>query len=202
MKKIFVCIMVLAFVICSWTALAQQTEKEMTTTKKSATGEPQVVRGRMMTETATVEAIDPANRMVTLKGPKGNLYDVKAGDEVKNFSQIEVGDKVTARYYQAVAVEVRKPGEAPGPAATQKETMGRAKPGEKPAGFAAEQTTITTTVTAIAPDKSSVTLKGPEGKTTQVSVRDPRNLEKVKVGDQVMITYTEAMAVSVEKAHA
>jgi len=30
-------------------------------------------------------------------------------------------------------------------------------------------------------------------------VRDPKNLENVKVGDQVEITYTEALAISVQK---
>jgi hypothetical protein len=33
-----------------------------------------------------------------------------------------------------------------------------------------------------------------------VKVQDPKNLENVKVGDQVAITYTEALAISVEKA--
>jgi hypothetical protein len=43
-----------------------------------------------------------------------------------------------------------------------------------------------------------VTLKGPEGKTQEIKVKDPKNLENVKVGDQVAFTYTEALAVSVE----
>jgi hypothetical protein len=29
---------------------------------------------------------------------------------------------------------------------------------------------------------------------------DPKNLDKVKVGDELLITYTEALAISVEKA--
>jgi hypothetical protein len=43
------------------------------------------------------------------------------------------------------------------------------------------------------------TLRGPEGKVVDVKVRNPKNLENVKEGDQVVITYTEAVAVSVEK---
>jgi hypothetical protein len=43
-----------------------------------------------------------------------------------------------------------------------------------------------------------MTLKGPEGKLAVVKVQDPANLEKVKVGDELMITYTEALAISVE----
>jgi hypothetical protein len=51
---------------------------------------------------------------------------------------------------------------------------------------------------AIDKQKNTITLKGPEGKLTTVKVQDPTNLEKVKVGDELMITYTEALAISVE----
>jgi hypothetical protein len=44
-----------------------------------------------------------------------------------------------------------------------------------------------------------VTLKGADGKTTTVKVRNPKNLENVKVGDVVVITYTEALALSLQK---
>ena len=43
-----------------------------------------------------------------------------------------------------------------------------------------------------------MTLKGPEGNVETVRVMDPKNLEKVKVGDRIVITYTEALAISVE----
>jgi hypothetical protein len=44
----------------------------------------------------------------------------------------------------------------------------------------------------------------PDGKTVDVKVRDKVNREKlkkgeVKVGDQIEITYTQALAISVEK---
>jgi hypothetical protein len=75
-----------------------------------------------------------------------------------------------------------------------------AKPGEKPAGMAAEQVTITATVEAIDAKKNYVTLKGPDGKTKEIKVKDPKNLVNVKVGDQVAITYTEALAIEVKPA--
>jgi hypothetical protein len=45
-----------------------------------------------------------------------------------------------------------------------------------------------------------VTLKGPEGKSVTVKAENPKNLAKVKVGDEVEVTYTEALAISVEEA--
>lgn len=74
-----------------------------------------------------------------------------------------------------------------------------AKPGEKPAGVVANQVTVTTTLEAIDPKKAYVILQGPEGNSVKVKVQDPKNLKNVKVGDQVVITYTEAFAISVDK---
>lgn len=160
---------------------------------------PAIEESTLVTVTATVEAIDQKTRMVTLKGPQGNSVTFKAGEQVKNLAQVKVGDTVLAKYYESVAVEVKKPGEAK-PGVTTQEAVTRAKPGETPKGLAVSQVTVTTTITAIDKKKPSVTLKGADGKLTTVKVRNPKNLENVKVGDQVVITYTEALALSLEKA--
>ena len=79
------------------------------------------------------------------------------------------------------------PGAPGGAPATQ--AVGAAKPEERPAGIVANQVSVTATIEDISPKKTYATLKGPGGKTVDVKVRDP-----------VEITYTEALAVSVEKA--
>ena len=43
-------------------------------------------------------------------------------------------------------------------------------------------------------------LKWPEGAIVGVHVEHPEILEGVKVGDQVVITYTDTVAISIEKA--
>src|SRR5262245_4382377 len=57
--------------------------------------------------TATVVAVDKATRTITLKGPKRTV-DVVAGDEVKNFDQIKVGDRVVVKYVEALTLELKK----------------------------------------------------------------------------------------------
>ncbi|MGT2508309.1 hypothetical protein [Cupriavidus basilensis] len=57
---------------------------------------------------ATVMKIDAASRTVTLKGPKGRVFDLAVGDEVRNFDQVKVGDKVVAEYKQALTLELKK----------------------------------------------------------------------------------------------
>jgi hypothetical protein len=48
--------------------------------------------------TLVVDSIDKASRSVVLKNAKGETMKVVAGDEIKNFDQIKVGDNVVASY--------------------------------------------------------------------------------------------------------
>jgi hypothetical protein len=168
--------------------------------KAPATEKPlSVKKEQLVTATATVEAIDLQKRVVTLKGPNGNVFDVTVGKEARNLPQVKVGDLVKVKYYESIALRLVKPGE--GVAGIQEtEVLGRAKKGEKPGGLTASEVTLTATITAIDKKKHMVTLKGPEGKSVTVKAENPKNLAKVKVGDEVEVTYTEALAISVEEA--
>jgi len=158
-----------------------------------------VRKDQVVTATATVQAIDLQKRVVTLKGSKGNVFDITVGEQARNLPQLKVGDEVVAKYYESIALRLVKHGE--GVAGIQETgALARAKLGEKPGGMAGRQVTLTATITAIDQKKQRVTLRGPEGKSVTVKAEDPKNLEKVKVGDEIEITYTEALAISVEKA--
>lgn len=146
---------------------------------------------------ATVEAVDPAARTVTLKGPRGKSFTVSVDDKVRNLSDLKVGDEVVAKYYEAIAFELKKPGEAV-PGKSVRDVTAPAGSGGKASGFGGREVTIVATIEAIDLTKGTATLRGPEGKSVEVTAKDPKNLGKVKVGDLVEITYTEAMAVSIE----
>jgi hypothetical protein len=62
------------------------------------------------------------------------------------------------------------------------------------------QITAIAEVTDVNPQKAQITLKGPRGNIVELDVRNPDQFKVVKEGDQVDVTYTEAMAVSVEPA--
>jgi len=193
MKKGLVVAAAVVFMLSLATGVFAQATKGATPVEQ-----PRVVKERAAVMTATVQAIDLNTRIVTLKGPKGEVRDIKVGEEAVNLPQVKVGDLVTVKYYESLAIEVIKPGAVSG--AGEKSAIVRAKPGEMPGGMAARQSTVTATVTAIDKKKGTISLKGPEGKTVVAKAEDPRNLNKVKVGDELMITYTEALAISVEKA--
>jgi hypothetical protein len=90
--------------------------------------------------TAVVTAIDKATRTVTLKGPKGRSFDVVAGEEVRNFDQINVNDHVVAEYVRALSMEVRKPGGVR--ERTDSADEARTKLGDKPGGAVSHRVTV------------------------------------------------------------
>jgi Cu/Ag efflux protein CusF len=153
--------------------------------------------GETATVTATVQAVDLEKRIVTLKGPEGNVFDVKVGPEARNLPQVKPGDIVVAKYFEAVAVEVKKGGV--GIRGKETETaVSRAPLGEKPAGAVATTTTITANVTKVDAKKQVVTLEGPSGRSVNVKVKDPAVFSQIKAGEQVEMVITEAIAIAVE----
>src|SRR5215467_1546648 len=114
--------------------------------KTDQQGTPKVVDARLLTVRGTVEAIDKDKQTVTLKGPNRSLT-LRVRDASK-LDAIKVGDPVVGKYYEALMVEVKKPGEStPGTSAQQ--AVVTSKPGETPAGAVAQQLTATATIVAI-----------------------------------------------------
>lgn len=146
---------------------------------------------------ATVKAVDFATRHITLTNDEGKTYTIVADKRIKNLAQLQVGDVVDVKYREAVAVDVLPEG-APASVAAQA-SVNTAKPGAKPGVAATRRITIVATIDAIDEASQHVTLRGAEGDSFDVKARNPANLKKVKVGDVVRITYTEAVAISVRK---
>ena len=157
---------------------------------------PAILEAVVIAIEATVEEVDHDARKVTLKGPEGKTIKIDVDERVKNLPQVEVGDLLTVEYIEAVTIQVFGPGEVT-PGATAVTKVGSAEPGQKPAGIAMDEIIMVATINAIDKANSLVTLMGAEGKVKTVKARDPENLEKVNVGDKVMITYTESIGISV-----
>jgi Cu/Ag efflux protein CusF len=136
--------------------------------------------------------------MITLRGSDGNETTFRVDDQVKNLPQVRKGDMVTAVYRRALAFRLQKPGEK-GHGTKSASGIATARPGEKPAAVGAEAHQTTTTITKIDRKANEVTLRGPKGRSMTVAVEDPTVLDRVKKGDKVEVTYTEAVAVSVDK---
>lgn len=145
---------------------------------------------------AKVIAIDHTTRDLTLEGEQGNIVALTVDESVKRFDSMKVGDTVTAHYYESVAYDIKKPGTAAKPD-TLTEQGGKLT-GQKPGGKVASVATTTVTITAIDTATPAVTVRGSDGQIMNFRVRHPEYLKEIKVGDVVVVTKTEALAVAVE----
>jgi hypothetical protein len=161
------------------------------------TSEPgKAMVARTVEASARIVEISKADRTVMLQGPRGKVFKVVAGDEVRNFDQLNVGDRVHVRYVESLMLELKKEGR--GAPASETTGMVRAAPGEQPGGAVMRQVTVMAKVVAVNPRKSTITLKGPEGNEVVLPVYNREQFNVVKKGDHVLATYTEAVAISVE----
>jgi len=147
--------------------------------------------------TGTVKAVDLDKKTVTVEGSSGRVETIDA-KEARNLDQVKVGDKVTVTYTQALAVFVRKSDEPP--STSEKQTVQLAPKGEKPGGVVARTVELTGTIQSVDAQKRMVEVRVPAGDVRTFKV-DPRvkNLSQVKKGDQVVLRYTESVALSVVK---
>ena len=157
------------------------------------------VRSQAVTIRATVAKVDQKSRKVGLVGFDGTRETITVGPEVKNLDQIRKGDEVVVTYFQAAAFDVLAKGEKKAPS-TATAGIVTAERGEMPGGLAAEVQTLVVDVLKLDPEKSTATIRGPEGNVTTIDIRNPVVFEKVKVGDKVEVTLAEAMAVDVQRA--
>jgi Cu/Ag efflux protein CusF len=149
------------------------------------------------TGTATIVAIDQAARSVTLRYQNGDEDTFTVGPEVKRFAELKKGDTIRATYTESVVFEVRKPGATGGggnAGVAAARSAGKAAPG----GVVAAIQTATVTVKAVDAAAGSITVTTTEGHTMRRIVENKKNLEGVKVGDKIDITYSQAVIVNAE----
>jgi hypothetical protein len=149
-----------------------------------------------MTRTATVESIDPAKRMVTLKGSEGETRTIHLGKECINFDQIKVGDQVKATLAEEVAVGVSKAG-AP-PSADAGVVVARAPAGSKPGMIIAETVDVTAKIDSVDAQARTITLTAADGKSRTIKVGPNVDLSTLTGGDDVTVQCTQALAILVE----
>lgn len=158
--------------------------------------------GIVVSVVGEIVAVDAANRIVSIKGPKGNISDMVVDERVRNLDKVKVGDRVKLTYRVGVALALLKGGDG---IREKVESEGAARAAEgaaKPGGVLVKTTTVVANVEAVNQKRKIVTLKGPEGKVVDVQVKDPQVLKDVKVGDQVGAKITESVAVRVTPAKA
>jgi pyruvate dehydrogenase E2 component (dihydrolipoamide acetyltransferase) len=192
----------LAIVALATSALAQAPAPAPKSDKPlevKPTGTPGKVAGqRTESITATVKAVDVANRTITLQPAKGAAETIKVSEDVKRLAEIAPGDKVVIQVQQGLLLEMQQAGSA-AVTPTAAVVAERAPTTEAPGGAVAAAVQATVVVTKIDLKKRTVVVKGPKGNKYVVAVAPEAQLERLKVGDKFLATYSESVAVAVEK---
>jgi hypothetical protein len=153
---------------------------------------------RTVKESFAVVSVDKANRTVTLRNARGETQAFKVGPEVKRFDEIAPGDTLAVEYQEGLALEVQSAG-AQDVAPEAVAVADRTGAGQPAAGGVAAGVRATVVVTAIDSANRMVVFQGPRGEYHQVKVGPKVQLEKLKVGDKLVATYVQAVAVALEK---
>ena len=167
----------------------------------STTDKPSMSTSETVTITALVEAINHETREVTLRGPEGNTVSFVASEEARNLDQVEAGDIVMAEYVQSMSIEVMaNDGFEPG--AGEISAAGRSEKGEMPGMAAIDSVVVTATVEEINIEANTFKLAWPSGEILEYEAQKPENLTKAQVGDVVVLSFTEAIAMSLAEVPA
>ena len=158
------------------------------------------VRAAAVQVEAIITDIDHKNREITLQLPGGAFVTMTAGEEVRRLEEFAVGDAIVATYLTSLAGEVREP--------TEEE---KANPWQEVDGAMVAGLEDTPGIAGMRVIKAVCTIEGMNRVAGTVMVEDPRGKyhligdiepERFKgrmLGDTIILVYTEAVALSLEK---
>jgi Cu/Ag efflux protein CusF len=166
----------------------------------SAKAVPTREASALVSVAATVKTINQETRQVTLADELGKETSFVVDKRVERLGEISVGDTVTADYYLSLAFELREPTaeERANPLQIDQDSA-RAPKEVAPAGAAARVIKAVCTIEGLDRPTETVTLMGPLGGLNVVKVRDLAILPKLAIGQSVVVTYTEALVIALEK---
>lgn len=147
---------------------------------------------------AVVIGIDQQRRFIALEGDDGGRMVLPVAEEFRDFEHARVGDQVVVTHTKAIAWQV-KPADKGAPGLSTRETLSNPGPSEARGGAIERTVTITATIAALDSARGTVTVIGPQGRPMTFAAHKPSDLEKVRVGDLVDATYSEALAVGVRQ---
>ena len=152
---------------------------------------------------AVITAIDAKTREVTLEGSLGNFITLTAGPELARFDELAVGDMVNATYTSSLSGELREPTEEElaNPLVVMDAEAIKAQKGEDPGAAVGVTVRAVCTIEGMNRVAGTVMLKDSDGDFHLIEDVDPAKMAGVNIGQTVVVTYTEAFALSLDKQH-
>lgn len=153
-----------------------------------------------LTVVGKVTDIKKETREVTLMGQNGELMTVTASDAVERFDEISVGDFISFGYIRYLKAEFRQPTpeELANPLTVVAEAA-KAPQGIDPAGAVGAMVKGVVTIEVLNRPFMLATVKGPQGNYLTLPVEDAVLLEKLHIGQVLILTYAEYKLVALTK---
>ncbi|MDB4974865.1 MAG: hypothetical protein JWN48_3206 [Myxococcaceae bacterium] len=153
------------------------------------------------TLTATVDAIDQANQTVVLHDDQGRQFAMDADKTA--LSRLKVNDQIKVVYQEALAFALEDPAKHKGPDQTKvEETAEQTKGNGVQVG---RKISTTVQILSVAPKGTAVEFRVPEGPVRTIVIDDEKNqkeIENLRPGDSVRVTFTEKLAMAVDESNA
>ena len=146
-----------------------------------------------------VIAVDMETREVVVRGPAGNFVTLTAREDGVDLSKIAPGDTIVADYVASIEAEVRAPTdeEAANPWVILGEVGNTGADADMAAAGAARLVRAVCTIEAM--DRNgNVVIKDARGRMHTVGGVETSKLDDVRLGDTVVIVFTEALLLSLK----
>ena len=143
-----------------------------------------------------MQAVNKTDRTVTLRNAQGQSNTIAVPADV-DLNRLKKGDRVLIGVYQTLSLRVLPPGSA---ALGATAAGGSTAPGQPEGRAWGQQLVVVNEVTAIDLVTHTATLRGADGQSRTVAVKDPQmqdRMRNLRVGDLVELTYSEAVAAKV-----
>ena len=164
-----------------------------------ARDEPRGRQAAMQVE-AEIVAIDYETRELSLRTPMGDVITLTASDDIKRFKEFEKGDKVVTTYIASLEGDLRQPTEEEKANPwVELDAEAIAELDELPGVGVGRVIQAVCTIEGMNRALGTVTILDPRGKLHMIGDVEAEDMEGVKLGDSIIVTYTEAVAVELRK---
>lgn len=197
LRHAFAAAAVFALAFAPLATSAQDGDVQMTESGPGGVSTQQIIH-----VSATVTAVDQKNRIITLKGPEGNVADFAVSDDVQRLKDVKVGDMLDVGYLESVGLDFREatPEEMKNPL-TVTDASDRADKKQAPAGAKMQTTRAVVTLEGMSRLDNTLTVLTPRGNYFIVEVQDGMvKWESLHIGQTMVGTYTEALVMSIDPA--
>ena len=175
---------------------SRTTESPAAEAPRTTPTEPRLLAEEYIEGEAVVQAVNKPDRTVTLRNAQGQSNTIAVPADV-DLNRLKKGDRVLIGVYQTLSLRVLPPGSA---ALGATAAGGSTAPGQPEGRAWGQQLVVVKEVTAIDLVAYTATLRGADGQTRTVAVKDPQmqdRMRNLRVGDLVELTYSEAVAAKV-----